>query len=60
MDYQTVPNKSPQLQRAEPHISREDMIRELRRQASILRDEGHTAADFCLAEQYEITADMLN
>lgn len=60
MYYQADPNKAPQLKRAEPRICREDMIRELRRQASVLRDEGQTAADFLLAEQYETTADMLN
>ncbi len=44
----------------EPRVKREDIIRELRRQASTLREEGQTAADFWLAEQYETTADLLN
>lgn len=59
MDYQTVPSNSPQSQRADSRIRREDIVQELKRQASMLREEGQTAADFWLAEQYETTADLL-
>ncbi|MDI3323815.1 hypothetical protein QKW35_05440 [Pontibacterium granulatum] len=61
MEHQAVQNNSPQLQGADqPRIRREEIIQELRRQAAVLRDEGETAADFWLAEQYETTADLLN
>lgn len=44
----------------ERQIKREDIIRELRRQASVLREQGASAAEFWMAEQYEMTADLLN
>lgn len=36
------------------------MATELRRQADVLREQGKTAAEFWLAEQYEKTANLLN
>jgi hypothetical protein len=42
------------------NIKREDIIRELRRQAAVLREQGASAAEFWMAEQYEMTADLLN
>ncbi|MFT6352903.1 MAG: hypothetical protein ACJARJ_002388, partial [Neptuniibacter pectenicola] len=52
MDYrETADIKEIQMKPSTP--SRSDMARELRKQADCLRDEGNTAAEFWLAEQYE-------
>jgi hypothetical protein len=40
--------------------SRSDMAKELKLQADILRDQGKTAAEFWVADQYEKTAALLN
>jgi|GEM_PF-1386954 len=39
---------------------RHDLAAELRRKAEKLRDEGQSAPEFWLAEQYEISARLLN
>ncbi|WP_067982302.1 hypothetical protein [Neptuniibacter pectenicola] len=59
MDYrETADIKEIQMKPSTP--SRSDMARELRKQDDCLRDEGNTAAEFWLAEQYEKTANLLN
>lgn len=59
MDYrETADIREMQVKPSAP--SRSDMARELRKQADSLRDEGNTAAEFWLADQYEKTANLLN
>lgn len=59
MDYRATANIK--MMKAKPLTpSRKDMAKELRRQADTLRDEGKSAAEFWLAEQYEKTANLLN
>lgn len=59
MDYRATANiKMMKVKPSTP--TRHDMARELRRQADALRDQGKTAAEFWLAEQYEKTANLLN
>lgn len=59
MDYRATANIK--MMKAKPTVpSRSEMAKELRRQADTLRDEGKTAAEFWLAEQYEKTANLLN
>ncbi|EAR62239.1 hypothetical protein [Neptuniibacter caesariensis] len=59
MDYRATANIK--MMKAKPATpSRQEMAQELRRQANALRDEGKTAAEFWLAEQYEKTANLLN
>ncbi|WP_299179157.1 hypothetical protein [uncultured Neptuniibacter sp.] len=59
MDYRATANIK--MIKAKPSSpSRHEMAEELRRQANMLRDEGKTAAEFWLAEQYEKTANLLN
>ncbi|WP_286237391.1 hypothetical protein [Neptuniibacter halophilus] len=59
MDYRaTASVKKPESDTQAP--SRQAMALELKRQANILRDEGKTAAEFWLADQYEKTANLLN
>lgn len=59
MDYRATANiKMMKTKPATP--SRQEMAEELRRQANALRDEGKTAAEFWLADQYEKTANLLN
>lgn len=59
MDYRATANIK--MMKAKPAApSRQEMAKELRRQANELRDEGKTAAEFWLAEQYEKTANLLN
>ena len=58
MDYQATANIKMDAKHAAP--TRREMADELRRQANILRDEGKTAAEFWLADQYEKTACLLN
>ncbi|MGB0467207.1 MAG: hypothetical protein ACPGF7_06710 [Pontibacterium sp.] len=60
MDHRALHSSKQQLQLSEPRIKREEIIRELRREASVLRDNGESAAEFWLAEQYEMTANLLN
>ena len=59
MDYRATANiKMMKLAPVKP--SRQDMARELKSQADVLREKGKTAAEFWLADQYEKTADLLN
>jgi len=59
MDYRATANIK--MMRPKPSsLTRREMAAELRRQANTLRDEGQTAAEFWLAEQYEKTANLLN
>ncbi len=59
MDYRATANiKMMKVKPAAP--SRSEMAAELRRQANALRDEGKSAAEFWLADQYEKTANLLN
>jgi len=64
MDYRTMAaalKPSDQSQELNPaEQDRESMASELRRQAELLREEGSCAAEFWLAEQYEISARLLN
>lgn len=59
MDYRATANlKTLKANPVAP--SRMEMANELRRQADALRDNGKTAAEFWLADQYEKTANLLN
>jgi propanediol dehydratase small subunit len=59
MDYRATANlKTVKANTLAP--SRIEMANELRRQADVLRDNGKTAAEFWLADQYEKTANLLN
>jgi hypothetical protein len=59
MDYRATANIK-MMKRAQVKPSRKEMARELKVQADTLREQGKTAAEFWLADQYEKTADLLN
>lgn len=63
MDYKQIPASALNSNPANTQVqgtSRQQTAEELRKQAEKLRDEGQCAAEFWLAEQYEISALLMS